>query len=69
MNADANSLKKVELGFGYEIFEYELCRWTNMYTRALNMNIPCLAWNKGKFIQANFKLSIMHLPFCTVVVR
>lgn len=53
MNADANSLKKVELGFGYEIYEYEPCRSTNMYIRALNMNITCLAWNKGKFIQVN----------------
>nr|XP_034330557.1 uncharacterized protein LOC105319457 [Crassostrea gigas] len=48
MNADINSLKKVELGFGYETYEYEPCRSTNMYTRALNMNIKCLAWNKVK---------------------
>lgn len=50
-----NLLAKVELRFGYEIYEYEPCRMKFLY-RALNMNITCPAlWNKGRFIKVNFK--------------
>nr|XP_019919221.1 uncharacterized protein LOC105319447 [Crassostrea gigas] len=53
INSYENSLQKVELGFGYEIYEYEPCKWTSYNVQALNMSITCLAWNKGKFIQVN----------------
>lgn len=50
-----NLLAKIELRFGYEMHEYEPCRITFLHS-ALNMNITCPAlWDKGKFIQVNFK--------------
>lgn len=54
INSNDNGLEKVVLGFGYEIYEYKPCKWIYV-THYLNMNIICPAWNKGKFIQANFK--------------
>lgn len=62
ISSNDDNLEKVELGFGYKIYEYEPCTW--LYNLpALKMNITCPAWNKGKYIQKTFLNFENHCRF------